>query len=69
MQIIYIYNKALDTRKKSFADYIDHFKPHEISPNSVGVAVSQMEKLTMGETLMQRRRVEEEGLRIVNSCC
>ena len=24
---------------------------------------------TMGETLMQRRRVEEEGLRIVNSCC
>ena len=21
------------------------------------------------ETLMQRRRVEEEGLRIVNSCC
>ena len=22
-----------------------------------------------GETLMQRRRVEEEGLRIVNSCC
>lgn len=39
MQIIYIYNKALDTRKKSFADYIDHFKPHEISPNSVGVAI------------------------------
>ena len=38
-QIIYIYNKALDTRKKSFADYIDHFKPHEISPNSVGVAI------------------------------
>ena len=23
---------------------------------------------TMGETLMQRRRVEEEGFRIVNSC-
>ena len=23
----------------------------------------------LGETLMQRRRVEEEGLRIVNSCC
>lgn len=39
MQIIYIYTKALDTRKKSFADYIDHFKPHEISPNSVGVAI------------------------------
>ena len=39
MQIIYIYNKAIDTRKKSFADYIDHFKPHEISPNSVGVAI------------------------------
>lgn len=39
IQIIYIYNKALDTRKKSFADYIDHFKPHEISPNSVGVAI------------------------------
>lgn len=39
MKIIYIYNKALDTRKKSFADYIDHFKPHEISPNSVGVAI------------------------------
>lgn len=39
MQIIYIYNKALDTRKKSFADYIDHFKPREISPNSVGVAI------------------------------
>ena len=27
------------------------------------------EYCTMGETLMQRRRVEEEGLRIVNSCC
>ena len=39
MQIIYIYNKALDTRKKSIADYIDHFKPQEISPNTVNVAI------------------------------
>ena len=39
LQIIDIYNKALDTRKKSFADYIDHFKPHEVSPNSVNVAI------------------------------
>ena len=30
---------------------------------------SSGEYCTMGETLMQRRRVEEEGLRIVNSCC
>lgn len=39
MQIIDIYNRAFDTRKKSFSDYLDHFKPHEISPNSVGVAI------------------------------
>ena len=39
LQIIDIYNKALDTRKKSFADYIDHFKPHEVSPNSVNAAI------------------------------
>lgn len=39
LQIIDIYNKALDTRKKSFADYIDHFKPHEVSPYSINVTI------------------------------
>ena len=37
--------------------------------NNIFGGGSSGEYCTMGETLMQRRRVEEEGLRIVNSCC
>lgn len=45
MQIIDIYNRAFDTRKKSFSDYLDHFKPHqnEDSSNSINVTIESYE--------------------------
>ncbi len=45
MQIIDIYNRAFDTRKKSFSDYLDYFKPHqnEDSSNSINVTIESYE--------------------------
>lgn len=45
MQIIDIYNRAFDTRKKSISDYLDHFKPHqnEDSSNSINVTIESYE--------------------------
>ena len=45
-----------------------HDRPHwDWDTAQTPTGGSSGEYCTMGETLMQRRRVEEEGLRIVNS--
>ena len=58
----YGYEIVMQLKQVGFADV---YKRQAQTPTGG----SSGEYCTMGETLMQRRRVEEEGLRIVNSCC
>ena len=61
--------KLIDLHKYTTEEYSDsvsytHLDVYKRQPTGG----SSREYCTMGETLMQRRRVKEEGLRVVNFC-